>query len=188
MKFSRFIYFQSNPKIYRIINNPLRLLFTEGTITDKDMAEGFTRKSLYKFVTPKMLRHGDGWIEELWVCSIKQAPKFKTFKGKRLLQYNATSAVQLHKLICNIFLLLTYEIANIGHAWGVHATPKLINDNYIQGVQGALYGVEYYMEFLNNLLHSPCFWKHLTQPVIQEWMYDQYSDSNVCFSLYLVVF
>lgn len=178
-KFLRFMYFQSYPKIQKIISNPLRLLFTEGTISDEDLRLGMGTREINKFVTHKMLRHGDGWIKDIWVCSIKKAPVLKKLDGRKVLVYSGTSAVQLHRLICHIFNLLSHELDNIGHAWEVHHTPEIINDNYIEVLQGALYGVEYYLDFFDSLLKSPCLWKHMQHPVIHEWMYNQYCDSEV---------
>lgn len=178
-KFAKFIYFHANRKIRQALEHPLLVLFTEGAIDDQDLREGMPTGEVDAYVTPKMLRHGDLWLKDLWVCAIKQRPRFGKADRRNHLVYNSTCAVGLQRLLCHIFRLLSDELAVISHAWKNCRNPSHVNKKYLETVESSLYGVGFYLDFFDSLLKSPVFWRHMAHPVLQEWVYRQYSDSKV---------
>lgn len=69
-----------------------------------------------------------------------------------------------------MFKLLTVELEKVQCG----RTPaRFFSTADLKSVENALDNVDYFMDFLSWLVQSPCFWKYLRQPVLQEWVLKQ---------------
>lgn len=171
--FTRFVYFQCYPNIKKRLCHPFRELFRAGTINPANLRSRWTDTGITSRLDPEVLRHGDKWISTMWRGCLNTQPAFEKRNGEHYLINNANSAADLHKLICHVFRLLSDELDIVRLARDVHRTPELATNTYLRAVKDALYGVDFYMEFFDGLVRSPCFWVHLAHPVLQEWVRGQ---------------
>lgn len=168
--FSRFVYFQCFPNISHRVSHPLSGLFHYDSIDPTLLRTRFVSTSGATILDPKIDKHGDGWIMDLWEASLKEPPVFELRNSIEHLVYNAESAVNLQNLICHMFGLLNDEMVVVARGRWVHTTPEMATDQYIWTLKRALYGMEYYMDFFSSLVRSPCWQKHIRQPTVIAWI------------------
>lgn len=178
--FPRFVYYQCYPKIRQRLTLPVierghqfKELFSPGTINVEDL-----RLRLYHpgnlVVNEKVMRYGDEWIDELWEKLLGNHPAFEGCDGKKYLVYDRTTVVQLHNLIGHVFTILWKRLDIVQRARWDYGTPEVDTVPDITTVRGALDSVAYLMDWLACLVRSPCFWKHLQHPALQQWVSEQY--------------
>lgn len=177
--FIRFVYFQCFPKIQPRLCVPVRPgglpfkdLFCKGRIKVSELRSRFDKSAADDLVLDeKILRHGDEWIVEHWRSRFKgQEPELEECDHGKYLVHNADVAVGLHKIICGMFRRLSENLERVRSARLAHTQKVPVTADYLQSVEAALYGVDYYMVFLASLHQSPCFWKHLRHPAVQDWV------------------
>lgn len=169
--FECFIYFQCFPNISYRINHPFSGSFQFSSIDPASFRTRFVSTSGAMVLDPKIAKYGDAWIRELWEMSLEDSPIFELCKGIEHLVYNPESAANLHHLICHVFDLLKHEMNIVALGRLVHKTPEIATDQYIWSLKRALYGMEYYLDFFACLIRSPCWEKHMRQPIVIEWLY-----------------
>lgn len=168
--FSRFVYFQCFPNISYRLNHPLSGLFHFDSIDADLLRARFVSTTGAIIHDPKIAKHGDGWVTDLWEASLEETPVFELRNGIEHLVYNAESAINLQHLICHLFGLLSDEMQVVARGRRVHKTPEMATDLYIWTLKRALYGMEYYMDFFSSLIRSPCWEKHIRQPTVVAWV------------------
>lgn len=168
--FSCFVYFQCFPNISHRLNHPLSALFHFDSIDADLLRARFVSTTGPIIYDPKIAKHGDGWIRDLWEASLEETPDFELRNRVEHLVYNAESAINLQHLICHLFGLLTDEMDVVARGRMVHKTPEIATDQYMSTLKRALYGMEYYMDFFSSLISSPCWEKHIRQPTMIAWI------------------
>lgn len=180
--FIRFVYFQCFPKIQQRLCLPVRPgglpfkdLFCAGRIKPAELRSRFDKSAVDDLVLDqKILLHGDEWIDQYWKACLKgKKPGFEQCNDRKYLVYNDEMAVDLHNVISHMCKLLSEDLDRVRIARLVHTTTELVSGEYLQSVEAALDGVDYYMVFLASLLQSPCFWKHLRHPAVRDWVLNQ---------------
>lgn len=181
--FTRFVYYQCSPKIRQRLALPVleptrqfKDLFSRGTINDVDLRSRLSHTG-GRVLDEKVLRQGEEWISAAWTRLHGVSPAFEQCDGTKYLVYDETTVVKLHHLIREVFAHLWDGIEKVQLAHKVYRTPEVATDAYITEIQQTLDGVGYYMCWLARLVRSPCFWKHLQHPALQEWVSDQYSSN-----------
>lgn len=185
--FIRFIYFQCFPKIQQRLCLPVRPaglpfkdLFCSGRIKAAELRSRFDKSAANDLVLgEKILLHGDEWIVEYWkACWNDKELTLEARNDRKYLVYDAETAVGLHKVICVMFKKLSRNLERVHSARLVHETKAPVTADYIESVEAALDGVDYYMVFLASLVQSPCFWKHLRHPAVNDWVLKEASNDR----------
>lgn len=183
----RFIYFQCFPTIQQRLCLPVRHggppfkdLFSVGRITASQLRSSFDKSAINDLVLDeKILLHGDEWIVEYWkACWHGKEPNLDTCNDHKYLVYDAETAVGLHKVIRVMFKKLSNNLERVHSARLVHTKSASVTAEYLECVEAALDSVDYYMAFLASLVQSPCFWRHLRRPAVQEWVLKEASNNQ----------
>lgn len=106
----------------------------------------------------------------MWKLAYNRNPDFE---GHNLI-YNETTVIEFHKLIGHVFKCLFNNLNTIGKARQMHTTrPRIKSKADLVDVEMALDEIACYMDVLAHLVKSPCFWAHLRQPAVKEWILKQ---------------
>lgn len=176
INFTRCVYYQCYPKILQRMKLPVaqgglpfKELFAPGNIDDAELFSRFQRTS-DEAMDKKITRHGDRWIDGVWKIFYNRNPDFE---GNNLI-YNETTAIEFHKLIGHVFKCLFDDLNTVGKARQMHTTRLRIKSRAdLVDVETALDAIAFYMDALAHLVKSPCFWVHVRQPAVKEWISKQ---------------
>lgn len=176
INFTRCVYYHCYPKILQRMRLPLaqgglpfNALFASGTIDDSELLSRFHNTS-DEAMDRKIARHGDRWIEDVWKLAYSRPPEFE---GLNII-YNETTVIEFHRLIQHVFKCLFNSLDTVGKARQRHITrPRIKSNADLAEVETPLDAIAFYMDVLAHLVKSPCFWVHVRQPAVKEWISKQ---------------